>query len=305
MPRVHISICIPAYQAAAHLAETLDSVLASDAEDVEILVLDNASTDRTAEILDGYRDPRIRRERNDHLLPIAENWNRAVELSSGALIKVVCADDVVRPDAVRRQAQVLAGDPSIALVGSRRHLIDDHGSIVAADRGLHRLIGRHNGPQVAAQVVRSGGNPLGESAGLMVRRAHFDAVGGFDGRLVFPMDLDLWVRLLRHGDFVGLPETMAAFRASTTSLSSERSRKQYDEARELTRRIAADPAWQVSTLDGIIGRVGAPFAMLRREIVFRAAGGAGRGLMTRLTSATAAEWVPAQVIHGVGESDHR
>jgi GT2 family glycosyltransferase len=291
---VRTSICIPAYQAEAHLAETLDSVLASDADGLEIVVLDNASTDRTAKILNGYKDPRIRRFRNDQVLPIAENWNRAVQLSTGELIKVVCADDVIRPDSVRRQAEILATDPGIALVGSRRHLIDDSGSIVVADRGLFRLLGRHDGASVAAQVVRSGGNPLGESAGLTFRRKDFDAVGGFDGRLVFPMDLDLWVRLLRYGDFVGVPETMAAFRASTTSLSSERSRKQYLEARELTRQIAADPEWHVGAIDKMIGRVGAPLARLRREIVFRMSGRSQQAVLARLTSARHVDWIPTR-----------
>ena len=303
MPTIHTSVCIPAYQAEAHLAETLDSVLASDADDLEIVVLDNASTDRTGEILRGYEDPRIRRFRNDDVLPIAENWNRAVRLSTGRLIKVVCADDVIRPDSVRRQAEILAADPAIALVGSRRHVIDDSGSIVAADRGLFGLVGRHDGASVAAHVVRSGGNPLGESAGLMFRSQDFDAVGGFDGRLVFPMDLDLWTRLLRHGDFVGLPETMAAFRASTTSLSSERSRKQYLEARELTRRIAADPSWRVRAVDRAIGRVGAPLARLRREILFRVAGRPRPAALARLTSVRHVDWIPTESPRGAHQPD--
>lgn len=291
MSRVRTSVCIPAYQAEAHLAETLDSVLASDADDLEVVVLDNATTDRTAEILAGYHDPRLRTFRNDEVLPIAENWNRTVQLSTGELVKVVCADDLIRPDSVRRQAELLAADPTIALVGSRRHLIDDAGTILAKDRGLFRMIGRHDGRSIAAQVVRSGGNPLGESAGLIFRRRDFDAVGGFDGRLVFPMDLDLWVRLLRHGDFVGIPETMAAFRASATSLSSERTKRQYQEARELTRRIAADPAWQVSALDRLIGQVGAPLARLRREILFGAAAWSRPSWLAKVTAAEHAEWI--------------
>ena len=139
----------------------------------------------------------------------------------------------------------------------------------------------------------------------MFRRKDFDATGGLDGRLVFPMDLDLWVRLLRHGDFIGLPETMAAFRASTTSLSSERSRKQYLEARELTQRIAADPVWRVGVIDKAIGRIGAPLARLRREILFRAAGRARPALLARLTSAGEVDWIPSPSRPGTHQSDQR
>lgn len=271
MSSPHISVCVPAYQAEHHLASTLRSVLASDADDLEVVVLDNASTDATAQILAGVADPRVRVETNPTVLPIAENWNHAVSLSRGELVKVVCADDLIRPDAVRLQAAVLDGDAGVALVAARRHIIDDRGGVVAPDRGLRGLVGRADGRTVAAKVVRSGGNPLGESAGVMFRRADFDASGGFDGRLVFPMDLDLWVRLLAYGDLVGLPDTMAAFRASTTSLSSQRSRQQYAEARELTRRIAHDERWGVGPLDRALGEAGAPLARARRELLFRSA----------------------------------
>ena len=293
MPIPHISICIPAYQAERHLAATVESVLAQDCDGLEVLVLDNASTDATAEILARYSDPRLRTATNSTVLPIADNWNRAVELSRGDLVKVVCADDLIRPDSVRLQAAVLDEDPTVALVGTRRHLIDDRGAVLAADRGLHKMIGRHDGRAIAAQVVRSGGNPLGESAGLMFRRKDFDVTGGFDGRLVFPMDLDLWVRLLAYGDFVGLPETMAAFRASATSLSSERSKHQYLEARELTQRIADDPRWSVGSLDKLIGRLGAPLARLRRELLFRTADLPRPGFLSKTGPGSTTSWLPA------------
>ena len=266
-----VSICIPAYEAERHLPHTLRTVLAQAGDDLEIVVLDNASSDRTSTIVRRAADPRVRLVRNDTVLSLPDNWNRAVELSRGLLVKVVCADDLIHPDLTRRQRAVLEEDPDVALVANRRHLINDDGAVIMPTTGLHHLVGRFDGRTVARRVVRNGGNPIGESAAVMFRRSHFDAVGGFDPSLLFPMDLRLWVDLLRYGDFVGLPEPMAAFRASADSLSSRRLRSQYDEQLELTRQVAHDPHWQVRRADRVVGRLGARLARARREMVFWAA----------------------------------
>lgn len=208
------------------------------------------SSDHTSSIVRRSADPRIRLVRNDGVLSLPDNWNRAVELSRGELVKIVCADDLIHPDLTRRQRAVLEVYPDVAVVANRRHLINDDGAVIMPATGLRRLVGRFDGQAVARRVVRDGGNPIGESAGVMFRRSHLDAVGGFDPSLLFPMDLRLWVDLLRHGDSVGLPEPMAASRASTGSLSSRRLRSQYDEQRELTRQFAEDPCWQVAAPTG-------------------------------------------------------
>ncbi|MGI8459055.1 MAG: glycosyltransferase family 2 protein [Propionibacteriaceae bacterium] len=286
-----MSICIPAFEAERHLGTTLTSVLAQGGDDLEILVLDNASTDATAVLCAAAAaaDPRVRIERNPTVLPLPENWNRAIELSRGELIKVVCADDLIHPDAVQVQANALRSNPDIALVASRRHLIDDDGGLLAADQGLRHLTGTLPGRTVAARVVRSGGNPLGEPGGAMFRRRDFERAGGFDGSLLFPMDLDLWMKLLKFGDFLGQRETLAAFRAAANSLSSARSLEQFREQRILTGRITRDTDWRLGRLDTVLGTVGARWARTRRELLFRASGWSGR---------RALEWVNAR--HDVG-----
>jgi glycosyltransferase involved in cell wall biosynthesis len=263
-----LSVCIPAYQAERTLAETLHCVLAEDFADMEVLVLNNASSDRTAEILASFSDPRLRLAINPEVLSLPDNWNNLVSLSRGTLVKVVCADDLIRPGALRSQVELLVDRPDLAVVASRRDLIDDTGGMIARARGLKGLVGSRTGRQVVREVVRSGSNPIGESAGVMFRRADFDAVGGFDGELLFPMDLDLWVKLLRHGDFYGQAESLAAFRVSRTSLSAEVSTRQYEEQLTLTRRIAADPYWSVPRHDRLISHLRAPLGRVRRHLLF-------------------------------------
>ena len=77
-----VSICVPAYNAARTLDATLRSILDNDL-DFELVVLDNASEDGTGAIARSFGDDRIRVFRNDAVLPIGQNWNRVVELSTG------------------------------------------------------------------------------------------------------------------------------------------------------------------------------------------------------------------------------
>ncbi|KAA2261704.1 glycosyltransferase [Solihabitans fulvus] len=263
-----VSICLPAYQAERYIAEAVRSVLAQSWRDFELVVLDNACTDQTAAILRSFDDPRLRIVRNDETVPLPENWNRVVRLASGELIKVLCADDLIHPDALARQVAAFRSDATLALAASRRHVIDESGVILAANRGLSGLLGRFDGREVARRVVRSGANPIGEPAGVMFRREHFEKVGGFDGELLFPMDLDLWMKLLRHGHFIGIGQSLAAFRVSRFSLSAGLTRTQYREQLELTSRIAEDDAWQIPRGDLLLGRARAPLAKLRRRTIF-------------------------------------
>lgn len=268
-----VSVCVPAYQAERFLGATMRSVLAQNFGDFELLILDNASTDRTEDVAHSFDDYRIRVMRNSRVLTLAENWNLAVHYSRASLVKLLCADDLLRPDCLRLQHQTMIGRADLALTASRRDFVDDDGRRLVADRGLRGLIGTHNRTAVARRIVRDGGNPVGEAGSVLFRRTHFDAAGGFDGRLRFPMDLDLWLRLLDHGDFHGQLESLAAFRIRPGSLSGKAGRAEYDEQRSYTRGIGG-----VRPVDRALSAVNAPVSRLRRQGLFALAGHYARQL---------------------------
>jgi len=233
-----VSVCIPAYRAAEILPATLRSVIAQDHPSFEVVVIDNASGDGTDRAARRFTaDPRVRFTAFSEHLGLADNWRRAMDLCRGELVKLVCADDLIHPTALRKQADVLRNDPSVSVVASRRHLIDGDGYVLARSMGLHQLVGRHTGADVARQIVTFGINPVGEPGSVMFRRSDYEAVGGWDASCVFNMDIDLFLRLLGRGDMYGQKESLAAFRVWTQSLSSHHDEEQFQENLRFIQRV--------------------------------------------------------------------
>ena len=97
------TICIPAYNQEAFIGECIRSALEQSHPNLDILVVDDCSTDRTLEIARSFRDRRLTVLRNDSNLGLAGNWNRVVHLARGDYVKLLCGDDVLYPYCVERQ----------------------------------------------------------------------------------------------------------------------------------------------------------------------------------------------------------
>jgi glycosyltransferase involved in cell wall biosynthesis len=267
-PVPSVSVCIPVYQGERFLAETLRSVLDQTYRDFELVVLDNASSDHSAAVVQSFGDPRIRLERNSTVLSQPDNWNRVVQLTRAPLVKLVCADDLLHPRCLELQVAPMEADPGLALVAARRHMIDEQSRVIVPRRGLSGLTGVRTGVEVARRVVRNGANPIGEPGGVLFRREDFFAAGGWRADRTYIMDLDLWMRLLQYGEFLGLPETLAAFRIGRGSVSSENGDRITEEQRLLVEEIGDSPLFQVRGIDMTVGRIFAPAGRARRRALF-------------------------------------
>lgn len=268
--RSRIAVALPVYQGVRTLGETLDSVLCQDIDGLEVVVVDNASTDGTAALIAGIDDPRLTVWRNPVTVPMCENFNRVIGLARAPLVKLVPADDLLEPGALAAQVAALEEDRSLALVAGRAHLVDATGRMLARARFLRHLVGTSERERVLREVVRSGTNPIGGDVAVTFRRSAFTAVGGYRDHGLFS-DLDLFIRMLDHGRFQGQATTVARFRiaAGTRSAAADaadyRAQCRYlaglvETERDLLRR--RDRAWSA---------VRAPMARWRRQALFAVA----------------------------------
>ncbi|WP_236573611.1 glycosyltransferase [Nocardia caishijiensis] len=216
---VPVSVCVPAFNAARTITETIDSIRAQDFGDIEIVVLDNASTDGTGDLVRSMRDERLRLHTNDTVLPMTENWNRVMSLADGELVKLVCADDLITPDCLSAQVETLR-DERIAVAGAKFDVIDDEGAVLARARGLAGLIGRRSSRAAIRTFVRKLPDDLCPTAAFLFRRREFEATGGFRTDFFYAMDIDLVARLCARGGFFGHNRPLAVSRASMFNHSS-------------------------------------------------------------------------------------
>ena len=265
-----VSVCVPSYNAAAFIGETVRSVLAQTFADWELVVVDDRSTDGTADVVAAFDDPRVRLIRNEANVGVAENWTRATNAGRGAYLKVLCHDDVIYPDSLAKQTAVL-DDPAhagVAVVSASRDILNAQGTPIFRDRRAKGLRGRVPGPAALRAVVRSGTNPLGEPGALLFRRSVYERVGPFHGRSVWMVDVDMWARLLRHGDLFVLPDTLSAFRVSGGALSTQLSKRQSVEAYELFVRLREQYPDTIRQSDVAVGRVRAAVLQRLRAMVY-------------------------------------
>ncbi|MEH1895476.1 MAG: glycosyltransferase family 2 protein [Nostoc sp.] len=127
-----LSIGLPVYNGEKFIKEAIDSLLAQTFEDFELIISDNASTDKTEEICRAYaeKDKRICYYRNDQNIGCARNFNRVFKLSSGEYFKWAAYDDLHAPDFIKKCVEVLDQDPSIILCHSQTYFIDEEGSFL-------------------------------------------------------------------------------------------------------------------------------------------------------------------------------
>lgn len=215
-----VTVVIPTYNASITVDDTLLSVRLQSYSNLEILVVDDGSTDETVERIEAHAavDPRVRLIRQAHG-GVAEARNRGIAEARGELVAPVDADDVWRPEKIERQLQALdAADPSAALVYTWYMRIDPEGRMLRP------------GPRVAAQgdvlgllAVR---NFIGNGSSALIRKAALLDAGGYDPTLRDRdaqgcEDWKLYFEIAERHGFAVVPEFLTGYRQSGDTMSSD------------------------------------------------------------------------------------
>ncbi len=206
-----ISVVIPAYNAAATLPETLRSVLDQTYSDLEVLVIDDGSTDGTREAADACRDPRVRVHTFANAGQ-AVSRNRGIALARGEFVAFLDSDDLWTPDKLADQLAALGAHPKAAVAYSLTDHIDMRGRWLGPC--CHHVV---NGDAfdefLKSNFLASGSNPL-------VRKSALDEVGCFDPALTPAEDWDLYLRLAVRHPYVCVPKPQILYRLNPLSASA-------------------------------------------------------------------------------------
>jgi glycosyltransferase involved in cell wall biosynthesis len=226
--------------------------------------VDNNSTDKTTEFVKEFNDSRIKLFKNETNIGLIPNWNKAIEHSTGTYIKILPADDLLLPDCLKLQVEILEKDlyQSIALVCGKRNIIDKNGKVLFT-RGFSGKSTVVSGTRAINKVIRSGGNSIGEGGAVMFRRSILEKTGMFNSSIFYVLDLDLWFKILLHGNLYALPDIVCAFRISGSSSSVKVVKKQKEDYFNFIRKIYHTKEYKLSLFNY---RIGLLFTFVLTEI---------------------------------------
>lgn len=220
MGRATVSVVIPVHNGMQHLPETLASVLAQTRVPDEVVVVENGSTDGTAQWLAEHAPAGVRVVTQPTMVSAAANFTSAVQLATCHLVKLLCADDILEPAAIEVQSRALEDHPGAVLASSQRKIVDNWGATIVRNRGLEGLRGEVAGRDVIRACALRGQNLLGEPCCVMFRRTAIERHLPWDDSLPYVIDLDMYTRVLAGGTAVAIRESLAQFRMSTGSWSA-------------------------------------------------------------------------------------
>ena len=215
----NVSICVPAYNAERYIGRTIRSVLAQTHRDFELIIVDNASTDRTMDVVAEFSDSRIRVIQNESNIGPLANFNKVLSLAQGRYVKMLSADDVIYPLCLERQVAILDEDREqhIAVVSCARHIIDVDERVILTRR-FPRTEEIVDGRRAALITLRSGGNLIGEWHAALLRTDTARQLGGFRD-FQYCIDYDLLLRALMRGALYVVAEPLCAYRITPQAWS--------------------------------------------------------------------------------------
>lgn len=264
-PSPAVAVVVPAFNAASTLDETLRSVRRQTFRNLEIVVVEDGSTDATAEIAARHAeaDPRVRLLRQANA-GVAAARNRGLADTTAALVAFVDADDLWVGDKIERQVAAMeAAGPQCGLVYGWSAWIDEASRIVARD---HR-------PCVRGDAMRALclGNFIGNASSALFRRGVLEAVGGFDETLRARgaqgcEDYAIFLRVAERRRFDVVEDFLTGYRQTAGAMSADLGRM-----RRSARLVAADAAARRPDLAGELrwGEASVAGDLLRRAFAAR------------------------------------
>ena len=250
-----ISVCIPTYNGAKYIAQTIESILNQTFTDFEVIVSDDGSSDETLEIVGSFNDSRIVRIDRLSKVGAEANWNNAVATASASLVKLVCQDDLLYPQCLEVEVQTMSKSENqdVSFCFHLRDFVTPNSRKLSARRVGYSNLQKYSKTEILTKVVRSGGNPIGEPMAVTMRKLSLNSAGKFRGDYV--IDLDMWSKLSDQGSALFIEQHLSAFRISKTSWTSNLKKSQLSSVRALSKKLQIDSDGAITKFDLLRGQM--------------------------------------------------
>lgn len=221
-----VSVVLPVKNAAEYLGVAIRSVLRQTWRDFELIVVDDGSSDSSAEIVRSFQDVRIRLIENDTSFGVATALNYALDVARGKYIARMDADDICRPQRFEAQIAYMESHPNVVLLGTR----------ITYMGGPWGMVDIRPIEPNACSAALLFGTPVVHPT-VFIRKSALDRAGrAYDKQFSRSEDYELWTRLAEFGDIANLPGIHLKYRVHKKSITARHAATMSEQAQEITRR---------------------------------------------------------------------
>ncbi len=198
-----VTVLMPVYNAETFLRHAIDSVLNQTFSRFEFLIIDDASSDSSLEIIQSYKDPRIRIIEHTKNQKLIATLNEGIKSARTDLIARMDADDISVPSRLQKQYDFMQKHPDYCIVGTSMKVIDEHGAVIAEQEVLTDNVIM----QQALDVIN-----VFPHGSVMYRKTCLLQAGLYNPRAYLVEDYELWTRLRHQGKLANISETLYLWR---------------------------------------------------------------------------------------------
>ena len=218
-----ISVIMPAYNVEKYIGKAIESILQQTFEDFEFIIIDDASTDKTYDIICTYHDKRIILIRNQIKLGVAACINKGLSIASSEFIARMDSDDISKPERFKKQIDFMCANSNLGISGTHMEIIDDKGNL---RKEHHKKVG-----DKAIKINLFFGHTSLAHPSIIIRRRVMDLYHlRYDTAFRYAEDYDLYCRCSSFMTLDNYPECLVQYRVHSDSVSQKYKQEQIIDA---------------------------------------------------------------------------
>ncbi|PIT99532.1 MAG: hypothetical protein COT74_11070 [Bdellovibrionales bacterium CG10_big_fil_rev_8_21_14_0_10_45_34] len=259
-----VSVIMPVYNSAKYVKKSINSVLEQSYQNIELIIVDDGSTDESAQIIKELRDPRVRYQyqENKGVQRLAETINAGLSKASGKYVTMMPSDDLWPNYRLSRQVPLMEANPEVVLCFGKQKLIDPEDNEIGETKPPRELERIRNSPRGQALHEMFVWNYIPQPT-VLIRKATLDKIGGYlQPSYLYAEDYPTHMELTKHGELLFIPEYFALYRLHPNQMTRTHYLKMVETDVKFVREfykslpdeLKVNSGWEASNLERMLDR---------------------------------------------------
>ncbi len=205
-----VSVVMSVYNAEKYLQDSIQSILNQTYKDFEFLIIDDGSTDKSVEMIESFKDSRIKLIQNEKNLGVSLSRNKALDMAAGKYIVTMDADDISLPERIAQQVEFMDSNPEVGICGSWMKTLGKKSLIIKYPKNHERI-------KCHLLFYSPIANPTTIARKSIIKQYNL----GYEEGFLVAHDYYLWTEMSQHTFFANIPEVLLLYRQHASQLTAK------------------------------------------------------------------------------------